>query len=84
MCVDCVVCVWGLVVVVDVELVGFGIEVGDHFVCFQWRWMAVWVDDVVADYHVGFCERVVGGFFVVCFLGGVGEVVDLFVFVVVD
>ena len=73
-----------LVAVVDVQLPGGRVEVGDHPARLQRRRVAARVDDVAGDDGVGLGERLVGGRLVAGLPGRAGEVVDLAGLVVAD
>ena len=73
-----------LVAVVDVELAGLRVEVGDHPARLQRRRMAARVDDVARDDRVGLGERAVGGLLVAGLPGRAGQVVALALLVVAD
>ena len=73
-----------LIAVVDVELAGLGIEVGDDAARLERRRMAARIDDVAFDNGVGLRERAVGGGLVAGFPGRAGEVVALARLVVAD
>ena len=73
-----------LVAVVDVELAGLRVEVGDHPARLQRRRVAARVDDVPGDDRVGLGERAVGGLLVARLPRRAGEVVGLAVLVVAD
>ena len=73
-----------LVAVVDVELAGLRVEVGDDPARLQRRRVAARVDDVAADDRVGLGERLVGGVLVAGLPGRAGEVVALAGLVVAD
>ena len=73
-----------LVAVVDVELAGLGIEVGDDAARLERRRMAARIDDVAFDNGVGLGERAVGGRLVAGLPGRAREVVALARLVVAD
>ena len=74
----------GLVAVVDVELAGLRVEVGDDAAGLQRRRVAARVDDVARDHGVGLGECLVGGRLVAGLPGRAGEVVALARLVVAD
>ena len=76
--------VWRLVAVVDVELAGRGVEVGDHSARLERRGMAARIDDVPRDDRVRLREGAVGGVLVARLPGRAGEVVGLADLVVSD
>ena len=73
-----------LVAVVDVELAGLRVEVGDHPARLERRRVAAGIDDVACDDRVGLGERAVGGLLVAGLPQRAGQVVDLTVLVVAD
>ena len=73
-----------LVAVVDVELAGLRVEVGDHPARLQRRRVAARVDDVARDDRVGLGEGAVGRVLVAGLPGRAGEVVGLALLVVAD
>ena len=73
-----------LVAVVDVELAGLRVEVGDHPARLQRRRVAARVDDVAGDDRVGLGERAVGRLLVAGLPRRRGEVVALAGLVVAD
>ena len=73
-----------LVAVVDVELAGLRVEVGDDPARLERRRVATRVDDVPRDDGVGVGEGTVGGLLVARLPGRAGEVVGLALLVVAD
>ena len=73
-----------LVAVVDVELAGLRVEVGDDAARLERRRVAARVDDVAADDRVGLGEGAVGGLLVAGLPGRAGQVVALAGLVVAD
>src|SRR6202042_518721 len=73
-----------LVAVVDVELAGVRVEVGDHPARLERRRVAAGVDDVPGDDRVGFGERAVGCGLVAGLPQRAGQVVALAFLVVPD
>jgi len=75
--VDSPVGVGRLVAVVDVELAGLRVEVGDHAARLERGRVTARVDDVPRDNRVGLGEGLIGGFLVAGLPGRAGEVVAL-------
>ena len=73
-----------LVAVVDVELAGLRVEVGDHAARLQRRRVTARVDDVALDDRVGLRERAVGRLLVAGLPQRAGQVVALAGLVVAD
>jgi hypothetical protein len=73
-----------LVAVVDVELAGLGVEVGDDPAGLQRRRVAARIDDVAGNDGVGLGERLVGRVAVACLPRRAGQIVALAGLVVAD